>query len=159
MAERLTERQQIWRGLLQGQRAMLLRLGGELKRDFGLTIPQYEALLALYQSTGRALPATRLARELLYSSGSGSHLIARLSQRGYVHRSPGGEDARTQIVTLSEAGEDLIVRATEAHVAALRVEFDPLIADADVGVLLGFAHRLAEHEGVRPVPPVDGAQK
>ncbi|WP_344244569.1 MarR family winged helix-turn-helix transcriptional regulator [Isoptericola hypogeus] len=132
---------------------MLLRLGVELKRDFGLTIPQYEALLALHQGPRRGLPATRLARELLYSSGSGSNLIARIEQLGYVRRSTGDTDARTQLVTLTEAGEDLIVRATEAHVAALRAEFEPLIDDDEVAVLLRFARRLAEHEGVHAQPP------
>lgn len=148
----LTPRQEIWRGLLHGQRAMLLRLGARLKRDFGLSIAQYEALLALLQTPGRSLPATKLARELLYSSGSSTNLVKRLEGRGLVRREVGVADARTQHVSLTDAGAELIVRATEQHVADLAVEFDPLIADGDVDPLLGFARRLADNEGVRSAP-------
>lgn len=148
----LSDRQEIWRGLLLGQRAMLLRLGRELKRDFDLSIAQYEALLALLQSPGRSLPATKLAHELLYSSGSAANLVKRLEERGLVSRATGTADARTQRVSLTEAGADLIERATEAHVAALAVEFDPLIADEQVDPLLRFARGIAEHEGVRSAP-------
>ncbi|MEB4614585.1 MarR family winged helix-turn-helix transcriptional regulator [Leucobacter sp. M11] len=150
----LTPRQEIWRGLLHGQRSMLLRLGADLKRDFDLSLAQYEALLALFQSPGRSLSATGLARELLYSSGSATHLMRRLSERGLVRRSVDAEDARTHRVHLTEAGADLIERATASHVAALAEQFEPLIADADVPALLGFARAIAAHEGVRSAPPL-----
>lgn len=148
----LTPRQEIWRGLLHGQRAMLLRLGARLKRDFALSIAQYEALLSLLQSPGRTLSATKLAGELQYSSGSSTNLVKRLEERGLVRREAGIADARTQQVTLTDAGADLIIRATEQHVADLAIEFEPLIADEDVEPLLGFARRLASHEGVRSAP-------
>lgn len=150
---RLTPRQEIWRGLLHGQRAMLLRLGSELKRDFGLTIAQYEALLAVHQAPGGRLPATQLARELQYSSGSGSNLFARLEHLGLLRREAGVADGRTQVVSLTPEGAERIERATEAHVAALAREFEPLISDAEAPVLLAFARRLAGHEGVRSAPP------
>lgn len=136
-----------------GQRALHLRLGAELKRDFSLTLPQYEALLAVQQSPGGRLPATELARQLLYSSGSGSNLIARLEALGLVGRSVGAADARTQEVALTAAGDELITRATAAHLAALAAEFEPLVPEDEVGVLLGFARRLAAAEGVRSAPP------
>lgn len=148
----LTPRQEIWRGLLHGQRAMLLRLGVRLKRDFALSIAQYEALLALLQSPEKTLSATKLAGELQYSSGSSTNLVKRLEERGLVRRETGTSDARTQQVSLTDAGSDLIVRATEQHVADLAIEFDPLIGDMDVAPLLGFARRLAEYEGVRSAP-------
>ena len=45
------------------------------------------------------LHATQLARSLLYSSGSASHLICRLVEAGLVRREPSAEDAR--VVELS----------------------------------------------------------
>lgn len=151
--QELTARQEIWRGLLQGQRAMLIRLAIPLKKDFGLTLAQYEALLALHQSRGGSLPATELAHELLYSSGSATHLINRLQELGYVSRSRGVDDARTQLVSITQAGSELITRATDSHVEALHQDFEPLIPDADIESLLGFARRLAAREGVRSAPP------
>lgn len=43
----LGPRMEIWRGLLRGQRSMLLRLAARLKREHDLTTAQFEALLSL----------------------------------------------------------------------------------------------------------------
>ncbi|MET4159757.1 MarR family transcriptional regulator [Agromyces sp. PvR057] len=153
MRNRLTPRQEIWRGLLYGQRAMMLRLTAELKAEYGLTVPQYEALLLLWESPDRTLTSSALAAGLLYSSGSASHLIGRLAEQGHVARTTRADDARVIDVSLTEAGTELIVGATAAHLASLRAEFEPLIADDELEALLAFARRLAAHEGVASAPP------
>lgn len=153
MSNRFTPRQEIWRGLLYGQRAMVLRLTAELKSEFGLTVPQFEALLLLSESPGTTLSTSALATGLLYSSGSASHLISRLAEQGHVERTPRRADARVIDVSLTAAGADLIARARSAHLASLSTEFEPLIADADVEPLLAFARRLAGNEGVTSAPP------
>lgn len=152
MFPNLNDREEIWRGLLYGQRSMMLRLTAELKRDFGLSSAQFEALLTLLETPRNALPATVLSNKLLYSSGSGSHLIARLEELGHVSRTPSVDDARVVIVTLTGSGEKLISAATEAHLAALAREFDPLVKDENVSALLDFARRLAGYESVTSRP-------
>lgn len=154
----LTARQEIWRGLLYGQRSMMLRLGGRLKEEFGLTVAQFEALLTLWETPGRRLPTTALSRTLLYSSGSTTHLVARLVESGWVERAPDPGDARVQLVNLTERGRGLIERAVAAHVEDLAACFDPLIEDADVDVLLAFARRLAEAEQVSSQPPAGAGE-
>src|SRR5699024_4079736 len=103
MLRQLNDRQEIWRGLLSGHRSMMLRLSAELKRDFGLNSAQFEALLTLVESPNNAMPATQLAQRLLYSSGSGSHLIARLEELGHVTRHRDAMDARMVVVALTES--------------------------------------------------------
>lgn len=152
MSNQLSPRQEVWRGLLYGQRSMLLRLVGELKRDFSLTITQYEALLSLWEAPERTMTASQLAGKLLYSSGSMTHLVKRLEELGYVARTVGDQDARVVCVTLLPAGKDLIERATKAHVASIAKEFEPLIPDDEVEVLLRFARRLSLVEGVASHP-------
>ncbi|MGJ3404713.1 MarR family winged helix-turn-helix transcriptional regulator [Glutamicibacter sp. Je.9.36] len=152
MNTELNDRQEIWRGLLYGQRSMMLRLSVELKRDFGLNSAQFEALLYLWEAKANRLPATQLSNQLLYSSGSGSHLISRLEQLHLVRRDRDSQDARMVVVTLTEAGLDLISRARAAHIESLAKEFDPLIGDAEVQVLLDFARRLSRHESVASQP-------
>ncbi|MFD1828016.1 MULTISPECIES: MarR family winged helix-turn-helix transcriptional regulator [Mumia] len=153
MRDPLTPRQEIWRGLLLGQRSMLTGLAAELKKDFGLTVPSYEALLSLWEAPGHTLKATQLARSLVYSSGSASHLISRLCEAGLVDRVESPEDARVVQVVLTERGAELVERATDAHAESLAREFEPLIDDADLAPLLAFARRLAAHEGVTSAPP------
>ncbi len=148
----LTERQEIWRGLLYGQRSLALRLTAELKSVFDLTAPQYEALLTLWEAPGNTLPANTLAKRLLYSSGSASHLISRLEERGLVRRRPDPADARVTVVGLTRTGLAKIEAATRHHLASIDREFAPLIEDADVAPLLDVTRRLAAHEGVRTTP-------
>lgn len=150
--ERLTEPMEIWRGLLRGQRAMLNRVMAEMKRDFDLTTAQYEALLTVHE-VGGELSVGDLARELVYSSGSATHLISRLEERGLVERAPSAGDARRVMVRLTDAGETLVVAATTAHSAALDASFSPLVPEEERRVLLAFARRLAEAEGVTSQPP------
>lgn len=148
MIEHLDEPLEVWRGLLYGQRAMMTRLMAQVKREFGLTVPQYEALLFLSESPERRLAATDLAAGLLYSSGSASHLISRLAELGLVERTSDPADSRKVIVGLTLAGADVIDRATDAHVEALNSEFATLISPEALPVLLEFARTLAAHEGV-----------
>ncbi|PJJ45710.1 DNA-binding MarR family transcriptional regulator [Glutamicibacter mysorens] len=152
MLSQLNERQEIWRGLLYGQRSMMLRLSAELKRDFGLSAAQFEGMLTLVESPDNSMPATQLAQRLLYSSGSGSHLIARLEEMGHVTRDRDPMDARVVVVALTESGLELINSALEVHTASLAREFDDLIDDGDLSVLLAFARKLAAKEGVISQP-------
>lgn len=152
MSHALTPRQEIWRGLLLGQRSMLAGLAAELKREHALSIPEYEALLALWHSPDRNLQASRLAQSLLYSSGSASHLMRRLEERGLIERSAPENDGRVVRVALTGDGASAIERATSAHLESLAQVFEPLIGDDEVAPLLAFARKLADHEGVQSAP-------
>lgn len=139
-----TQRREIWRGLLFGQRAILLQLAAELKQDFGLTVPQYEALAALSELDGEPMPASTLAQRLLYSSGSASHLFSALEKRGLIRRNACPDDARMVMIGLTDEGSSLIRRASITHSRSIDTQFSPLIADDEVDVLLMFARRLSD---------------
>lgn len=149
--EPLEPRLEIWRGMLRGQRAMMLRLVARLKRDFNLTTPQYEALLSLVEAGG-PLTAAELSDVLLYSSGSTTNLIARLEERGLVRRDRDTGDGRVVHISLTEAGQHLIEAATEAHVADIRASFTPLIHDDEMDAVLAFTRRLSTAESVISQP-------
>lgn len=148
---RLSPELEIWRGLLRGQRSMLLRLVATLKREADLTTAQYEALLSLREAGG-ALGAADLSHLLLYSSGSTTHLVARLEERGLVVRTRGDVDARQLRIALTDVGVALIEKATAAHTADIEAQFAPLIHDEERDALLAFARRLAAAEGVTSQP-------
>lgn len=156
MSQEFSAKQEVWRGLLYGQRSMMLRLSAELKRDFGLNPAQFEAMLSLAEAPQRALPATQLSSKMLYSSGSGSHLISRLEELGHVKRDRDAGDARVVVVALTDRGYELIAAAVEAHAASLHKEFSQLITDEELPVLLAFARRLATHEAVNSKPFLPG---
>jgi DNA-binding MarR family transcriptional regulator len=87
----------------------------------GLKMFEYDVLSALRrQGKPYQLPATRLARESMLSSGAMTNRIDGLEQRGLVARESDPRDRRGVIVHLTEAGRELVDRAIEArlHVAS-----------------------------------------
>ncbi len=153
MASNEWQHEVIWRGLLYGQRSMLLRLTAKLKKDFDLTAAQFEALSFLREAPDHTLPATQLASCMLYSSGSASHLFARLTERGLVERRQDGDDARVIHVALTREGLRLARAAGAAHRQDLLEQFAPLVHPGEAELLQRFTDRLEEAEGVSKTPP------
>jgi len=148
MASNDWQHEVVWRGMLYGQRSMLLRLTARLKKDFDLTAAQFEALSFLREAPDHTLPATALASCMLYSSGSASHLFARLTERGLVERRQDERDARVIHVALTPEGLHLARRAGAAHRQDLLKEFAPLVEPDEMQLLLRFTDRLERAEGV-----------
>ena len=127
---------------MTGEQLLAARLTGRLKRDFGLTAAQFEALVVLRQTSRATLPMARLGAHLLYSTGSVSHLVDRLAERGLVARQGSSDDGRRVEVGLTAAGRALIDRALAAHYDDLDALFSPLVDDDELEVLAAFAQRL-----------------
>ncbi|GAA2181380.1 hypothetical protein GCM10009785_16030 [Brooklawnia cerclae] len=134
---------EIWRHLVYAQRSLTSQFAGRLRREFGLTMSQFEALLALWEAPGHFLHVSQLARTLLYSSGSTTHLVDRLKSLGLVGRCSCTADARMSEIRLTERGEDVIRRATQAYVATMEEMFEAHIEPGEIDTLLRFARRLA----------------
>jgi DNA-binding MarR family transcriptional regulator len=87
-------------------------------RDFGLQPDEYDVLATLRRS---GEPYELCPRDLLgtmmVSSGTMTHRLDKLEQRGLVRRRPDPDDRRSVLVSLSPEGRELIDRAAEAHVA------------------------------------------
>src|SRR4029079_10543255 len=87
-------------------------------RDVGLQPDEYDVLATLrrsgepYELCPRDLLAT-----MMVSSGTMTHRLDKLEQRGLVRRRPDPDDRRSVLVALSPAGRELVDRAADAHVA------------------------------------------
>jgi len=82
------------------------RAYGPLLRDFGLTYPQYLALLALW-GDGEPMSVGELGGRLRLDSGTLTPLLKRLEHAGLVTRRRDSDDERRVLVALTAAGEDL----------------------------------------------------
>ena len=109
-----------WSLLVTAHDRIMKELATELKRDFALTIPQYDVLLRLVLAPDNRLTMTELATVLLYSSGAATKVIDRLVARDIVTRVPIAGDRRVVCVELTDAGLDLIRRARRDVVALVR---------------------------------------
>lgn len=82
---------------------------------YGLTYPQYIALMTLWQEDGRTVKA--LGATLGLDSGTLSPLLKRLETSGYITRARDKSDERQVLVTLTDKG-----RGMQRDAVAIRME-------------------------------------
>ncbi|WP_051371552.1 MarR family winged helix-turn-helix transcriptional regulator [Streptomyces sp. 142MFCol3.1] len=80
-----------------------------LLEQFGLTYPQYLAMLVLWQH--EALPIKQLGNLLELDYGTLTPLLKRLQAHGLIRRERQVDDERSVLVTLTEEGSELRERA------------------------------------------------
>ena len=81
---------------------------------YGLTYPQYIALMTLWEEDGRTVKA--LGEKLGLDSGTLSPLLKRLEAAGYIHRARDKNDERQVLITLTDKG-----RAMKKDAVAIRM--------------------------------------
>jgi DNA-binding MarR family transcriptional regulator len=92
------------------------RVEDAIARDTGLHGSSVDALVLLSQS--QALTIDALARQLMLVHSSAVRLAERMAQEGLVAREP-GDDKRTVVLTLTEAGHDAVQQVLAARGAAI----------------------------------------
>ena len=85
---------------------------GPLLAEFGLTYPQYLALLALW-GEGDPMTVGELGGRLRLDSGTLTPVLKRLEQAGFVTRRRDSHDERRVLVALTAAGRDLQDRVSD----------------------------------------------
>jgi DNA-binding MarR family transcriptional regulator len=122
-----SDEQQAWRGLLEMTARLQSRLGRALQDTSGLSLPDYEVLVALSESEHGRLRVFEIAKMLAWEQSRLSHHLARMEQRGLVERQPCDDDRRGAHVVLTGPGRAAIERAAPAHVEEVRrLVFDGL---------------------------------
>jgi DNA-binding MarR family transcriptional regulator len=93
-----------------------LRVADALK-PFDLTVPTYGVLTVLALAVPHGVTMTLLAKSLLLRPTRLTYLVDRLEDDGHAERVARPKDRRNTLVRITEAGEDLRHRATEAVAA------------------------------------------
>ncbi|WP_435769090.1 MarR family winged helix-turn-helix transcriptional regulator [Nocardioides sp. SYSU DS0651] len=109
-------------------------------RPLDLTFARYEILRLLSFSRAGAMPMSRVGALLQVHPTSVSSAVDRLVQQGYVERLRPDTDRRVILASLTDAGSEVVERATEALNAAVFER--PGLAAADVDRLVGLLTRL-----------------
>jgi MarR family transcriptional regulator, organic hydroperoxide resistance regulator len=109
-----------------------VRAYGPLLDEYGLTYPQYIALLALWDEQGGPLTVGQLGARLHLDSGTLKPVLKRLESQGHVVRRRSAADERQVLVELTGQG-----RALQAEVAGIPSElFSVLGLDRSEAVAL-----------------------
>jgi len=119
-------------------------LDSQLQRDSDLTHFDYLCLAMLSETEGRTLPMSELANLTNASLSRLSHVVSKLERRGWVARSPSPESRRVTLVSLTEEGWDVLVKAAPGHVETVRSLVFEGLAPEDVAALERVAGHIVE---------------
>jgi len=112
--------QRSWRAYLRAGTLLRARLNRQLQADSGLSLPEYEVLVHLSEAPGRRLRPFQLGQALHWEQSRLSHMLSRMTRRGFVAREECAADGRGALVVLTAAGRAAIESAAPRHVAAVR---------------------------------------
>ena len=103
--------------IMRAQQILLAELDA-LLRPHSLTFARYEALVLLRFSREGALPLRLVGQRLMVHPTSVTNIVNRLEAQGLVKRRPNPADGRGTLAEITEAGRDLVGRATADLMAA-----------------------------------------
>ncbi|QIK77126.1 MarR family winged helix-turn-helix transcriptional regulator [Nocardioides piscis] len=123
--------QRSWRALVIGTTLLMDRLDDDLRRNFNISLTEYEILVRLSEREGRSLRMAQLADALAHSRSRVTHTIARMERAGWVVRAATPEDGRGIVATMTDAGLELLEKAAPMHVEGVRSYLVDVAADDD----------------------------
>ena len=116
-----------WFRLAGGMKSLLNALDRQLRDESGMTHDDYVILSRLHRAFDRTLRMSDLAREVGFSPSRLSHAVSRMEEAGWIARSPSETDRRGTDATLTDAGVEVVEKATPAHLALVKkLVFDTL---------------------------------
>jgi DNA-binding MarR family transcriptional regulator len=121
------DQQRTWRAWIDVNAKLSARLGRELQASSGLSLADYEVLVALTDVPDHRLRMYELTDALQWEKSRLSKQISRMAARGLVVRSDCPEDRRGAHVALTPEGLAAIEAAAPDHVELVqRLFFDGL---------------------------------
>ena len=103
--------------IMRAQQILIAELDG-LLRPHALTFARYEALVLLTFSRRGALPLGMIGERLMVHPTSVTNTIDRLERQQLVIRRPNPSDGRGRLAEITDAGRDVVERATRDLMAA-----------------------------------------
>ncbi len=121
-----------WRVFFEASGRLQGILETRLKKRFGLSLPDYNILLALWEAPRHTLRMGELAERVVYSPSRLTYLVTNLSRDGWVRKIPSAADGRGFDAVLTDAGVDTVLKATELHQQTVRSYLLDDMTDADI---------------------------
>jgi DNA-binding MarR family transcriptional regulator len=112
-----------WQALLDVSTGVLAALDGELQREHGLSLGEYEVLVHLSDTPGHSLRMTDLAERLKLSPSGITRRVDGLVREGLVERVQCPSDRRGSNAVLTEKGVLRLNEAAPTHVRGVRAHF------------------------------------
>lgn len=153
----LTPKQQrAWVAYMRVQLRMNYEMNRQLQADSGLSLADYDVLVALSNVGDDGMRVSDLAAQIGWERSRLSHQLRRMEERGLTERRASVEDGRTTNVILTENGRQAIGEAAPGHVDLVRrLFFDPLPENllAPFTAALEHIHVNLDHNSSLPPAP------
>lgn len=121
-----------------------------LRADGDLSYVQFQILARLVDAPEGRLRMTDLADGVVYSRSGLTYQAGLLDKRGLITRSPSPEDERSVIVTVTDAGRDLVAHVLPGHVERVQtLLFEPMTGK-DLAALSTILGRVRDHMRANP---------
>src|SRR4051795_10980998 len=133
-----------WGALMMLHRSVLQELDGQLRRQSGLAVTEFDVLITLFNAPDRRLRMSELAERVLLSPAGTTHLVTRLERDGLVRREADPTDGRKWFAVLTDAGDAALRAARPTHNDALRDTLFSLTTATERRTLRRLWRRLAE---------------
>ncbi|MEV1292266.1 MarR family transcriptional regulator [Pseudonocardia sp. NPDC049635] len=161
MTRWLDDREQAaWRGYLRMQARLQAELHRRLQAESGLSIADFDVLVALTDRPDERVRVLELASSLEWEKSRLSHHLARMQRRGLITREECDDDGRGNFVVLTDAGRSAIERAAPGHVESVRELVFDALTDEDVDALARISTAVgARLDGTRPGGTRPGATR
>ncbi len=125
----------VWRKFYAMRRQLDRALEQQLQRDAGISTPDYEILLAIFESPHRRLRSRDLAELIGWEKSRISHQVTRMESRGLVERSECEDDLRGTWVGITAEGRRATLGAMREHATAIRSIFFDALSTEELATL------------------------
>jgi len=133
-----------WIRLMRAQQKALLRVERAFRKAGLPTYAWYDALWELEQAGDQGLRPREIEQQVLIAQSNISRLVDRMEAEGAVVRRPHAEDARGQIVVITEKGRVLRRRMWPVYAESINEIVSSKVSDRDAASLSGLLDRLIE---------------
>lgn len=128
--------------LLRAHAALTRELSARLLTDHGLSITDYQCLLALAHAEDGAMRRVDLAEQLLLTPSGVTRLLDGLERDGWVTKGSCSTDARVTYAVLTEEGRERLESAGRSHVAQVRELIENQFSAQELETLVDLLGRL-----------------
>ncbi|BBY27366.1 MarR family winged helix-turn-helix transcriptional regulator [Mycolicibacterium sediminis] len=112
------DEQRVWRNYLSMTGRLQAAMNRQLQRDCGLSLAEYEVLVALDERAGCRI--SELGDRLGWEQSRLSHQLTRMRTRGLLRRDGSSDDRRVATVDLTPAGRRALETAAPGHAELVR---------------------------------------
>ncbi|MEO6125314.1 MAG: MarR family transcriptional regulator [Ilumatobacteraceae bacterium] len=121
------DEQRTWRSFMLATQLVDETLDRQLQRDANMPHAYYGVLVALSEAPDTTLRMSDLAHHLRFSQSRMTHAISSMERSGWAVRRKCPNDRRSQLVSITPTGSEVLRETAPGHVAEVRsVLFDKL---------------------------------